>query len=147
MVQLPEDIVEDLENNPDDASRSALPVGHYLLEVVEIKEEPASTRAGTSGFGKLLVVSKVVQPRAHKGHKVWDRLSYSPQARWKLRSFYDAVGYEYSSDTDEIVEAKEQFVAYMEAEIIENGAKKGQLGDNVSEMLPATEENLSVVDD
>lgn len=147
MVAIPQDVADDLPNHdPEDRPDfEAMPEGHYLVRVKSNTEE--SPKAGGSGYEMLKLELEVVQPREFKNRVLFDRLSYSPKARWKLRSFFDAVDYDYDSDVDEIQQEQEEFVVMVDQSMIGQGKKKGELGNNVNEYLPADDENMDLVEE
>lgn len=148
MVAIPKDIADKLEDvDPDERpDYDAMPTGHYLVKIIANAEEEAGPNSKT-GADMLALTLEVVKPREYKGRKVWDRLSYSEKALWKLRSLFDAVEYDFDSDVDEIQEAEEEFVVYLNEEVQKQGKGKGQLRNTVGEYLPADDENLDLVED
>lgn len=148
MVAIPKKVADALPDvDPDDRpDYEAMPEGHYLVKVIdnEIEEPGPSSK---SGADMLALTLEVVQPREFSGRKVWDRLSFSEKALWKLRSFFDAVDYDFDSDVDEIQDDEAEFVVYLRATVQKQGKNKGQLRNEVGEYLPADDENLDLVED
>lgn len=150
MVAIPKAVADQVRNHDPETdqrggSRDPLPEGHYLVRVHENEEEEAGAN---SDYAKLKVVLEVVQPREHKGTWLWDRLSYSPKATWKMWAFFDAFDYDSDSDVDEIQDDEEATaVVFVKQQIIKAGAKKGELSNEIGEYLPADDENLDLVED
>lgn len=146
MVKIPDRLAKKLPDvDPDDRPEyEAMDEGHYLVKVIDNQEEEAGPKSKT-GEPMLALTLEVIQPREHQGRKVWDRLSYSERAAWKMRSFFDAADYEYDSDVDEIQEDEAEFVIYLNQEIQRQGKGKGQLRNTVGEYLPADDENMDLV--
>ena len=148
MVAIPKNVSDALPDvDPDSRpDYDAMPEGYYLVKVIENAEEEAGPNSKT-GAAMLALTLEVVQPREYQGRKVWDRLSYSEKAQWKLRSFFDAVDYDYDSDVDEIQDEQEEFVVQLTEQIQKQGKNKGKLKNEVGEYLPADEENLDLVEE
>lgn len=70
-----------------EGKRSRLPDDDYLVEVesVEVKEGAKED---------YFEITMVVQSGPHKGSKIWDRASVSPNALWRLRSLLEVMGLE-----------------------------------------------------
>lgn len=148
MVAIPQNVADALPDvDPDERpDYEPMPEAHYLVKVVENKIEEAGPNSQT-GADMLALTMEVVRPREHAGRKVWDRLSFSDRALWKLRSFFDATDYDFDSDVDEIQEDETEFVIYLGTEVQKKGKGKGNLRNTVGEYLPADDENLELVDD
>lgn len=65
-----------------------LPRGDYLLRVANAEERDSQS----SEHQYLNVEFEVVDPSEFAGRKVWDSMSYSPKALWKLKDFLLATG-------------------------------------------------------
>lgn len=148
MVAIPKKLADKLPDvDPDDRpDYDAMPEAHYLVKVIENAEEEPGPNSKT-GENMLALTMEVVQPREFSGRKVWDRLSYSEKAAWKMRSFFDAADYDYDSDVDEMVDDETEFVVYLGTELQKQGKNKGKLQNKVGEYLPADDENLELVDE
>lgn len=145
MVALPQDVVEAIEDSEERGEFEALPVGHVLARIKSNEEVPAKD---ADSFPMLKVCWTVLKPRALKGRTVWDRMSYSPKAAFRFRALFDAMDYDYDSDIDELQEDPEaEAVLYITNGLITSGKQKGKVGDEVDQILPADEENLSLVED
>lgn len=147
MVAVPQEVADALPDvDPDDRPDfEAMPEGHYLVRVKSNTEETG--KPGGSGYDMVKLVVEVVKPREFQKRVLFDRLSYSPKALWKLRSFFDAVDYDYDSDIDEIQEEGDEFVVFVSQAAIGSGKKKGEIGNNIDEYLPADDENMDMVED
>lgn len=138
-INAPQETVDAINNDEDQPDFSPLEEGYYLCEAVEAKEKDI----GPSGYGGVGITFKVIQPREYRGRKLWVNLSWSPKAAWKIREFWDALGYEYDSDFEEIVESAEQAILVVEQEIVARGKNKGQVGNKVETVLAATDEAIA----
>lgn len=148
MVAIPKKVADALPDvDPDERpDYDAMPEAHYVVKVIanDIEQPGPNSRTGAE---MLALTLEVVRPREFSGRKVWDRLSFSEKAWWKLRSFFDAADYDFDSDVDEIQEDETEFVVYLGTEVQKQGKGKGQLRNTVGEYLPADDENLELVDD
>lgn len=153
MVQAPQEIVDRLNNDEDKQGDFVLvPEGMYLCRIA--KAEEYTPTLGGSGYGGITTQWKVVQPRQYagtdeEGNSYGDlflRLSWSPKAAFKIRQFWDALGYSYDSDFDEPVEQQETAILVVEQSIIPSGKRKGEIGVNVVEILEPTDEAIAQID-
>lgn len=144
MPKLPPHVREEVENADDSGGVKAAPEGHFLVTMTEAEEKPAK---GQGGYDMLLVKLKVLQPRHSKGHVFWRRFSYNPNSAWRLKQLFDAFDYDYNSDTDEIVESDDTIVVYNEPEVIGEGSRKGELGDNLTGFMFPDDEAMALVED
>lgn len=122
--------------------------GYVLVRLIEATE----TDEKDSGYAGQDLTFEVVEPRQVKGYKVWDFISYGPNANWKWMALFEAFGFEPNSDTDEIIEAGEDAddPAYaildcgMEAQT--KGKNKGRMRTKVNDYLdPTNDENRDLL--
>lgn len=151
MVSAPKNIINRI-NNDEDKQGDFVPVpdGMYLCKIKKAEEyQPAAGKE----FGGMATQWQVVQPRQFAGQDedgnqygdLFVRLSWSPKAAFKIREFWDALGYEYDSDFDEPVENEEQAILVVEQAVIPYGKRKGQIGVDVVEILEATPEAVAEI--
>src|SRR2546429_3932581 len=106
MPRAPQEIVDKLNKGEDQEGFEPLPEQLYLCTLVEVEEYEAKD---ANSFDGVILTWQVEQPREFAGEKIrFHRLSYSPRAAFKIREFWDALGYEYDSDFDEAVENQEK---------------------------------------
>lgn len=142
MAKAPDEIINVLNNNEDIQQFTVVPAGEYLCVLDRCTEyEPAEGKE----FGGMRTFWKILQPREFKGEKLMNSLSWSPKAAWKIREFWDALGYEYDSDFDEPVEQQEQAILVVSVGQVNQGKRKGQEQNNVDEVLEATPEAVAEV--
>lgn len=72
-----------------EASSFAIPNGGYVLSVTSVEKK----RSESSGNEYLSWEFKIAEGK-HKGKKVWDNTSLQPQALWRLRNLFEAMGVE-----------------------------------------------------
>lgn len=85
-----------------------VPGGRYLVNVTE-----AEIREGQESGVPYLALTLNVIDGDYEGRKLWDNMSFSPKALWKLKGFLLASGYEeddvageFEVDPDEFLEAE-----------------------------------------
>jgi hypothetical protein len=141
-MKLPQEVQKAAsEDTPrEDGEFEALPDGYYRAEIEKID---LSERPGASGFHQWVVVWRIKAPRAFAKRTQWDRLSLSPKAAWKMRELFDALGYEYDSDSDELI--GETAILELFQEEITTGKRKGEMGNSVAAVLEDNEENRKLV--
>lgn len=147
MVSAPQDVIDTINNGEADdrPDREPLPGGDYLVMVVGVEEYPAKDE---NTFGGVNVKYEVVQPREYKGRWLWDRLSFSKKAAWKIRDFWDAAEFDYDSDFEEVVDDPDvTFILEVTLEKQKLGKNKGNLVNDVGAILQATAEALAMIDD
>lgn len=143
MPKAPQEIVDRINNNEDQGFEDVLlPEDMYLAEVIKNKEYEPS---GGKEFGGIYIIWKIVQPREHAGVEKLLTLSWSPKAAWKIREFWDALGYDYDSDFDEPVEENERAILEIDQSIIPYGKRKGQISNNIVTVMEATTEAIAAL--
>ena len=141
MPKPPPKVTKAMEDSDGDGGRAPVPEAYYLLKVESDEEYQGSE------FDGVKMKFRIVEPRGYKGKVLYDRFSYNPAAGFKWRQLYDAAGYEYDSDTAELVENQEMVVAYVVQNVIESGKSKGKIGNNIDEYFEPNDENRSLVAD
>lgn len=140
MPRAPQEIQDALERGDDleGPNRDPVPDGYYLLKVIGDDEYSGDEYDGVN------LKFEVVAPRGFKGKWLWDRLSYSPKAAFKWRQVWDATGYDYSSDTSELVDNEELVVASVSQGVQSKGKGKGNVVNNIDEYFEPSEENKAL---
>lgn len=141
MVSAPQEIVDAIKNGDvDQIDRDPVPAGDYLCRVKAAPEYQGTEYDGVN------VRFEIVQPREFKGKSVFDRLSWSPKAAFKIRDFWDAFGYDCDSDFDELVDDPEA-MAVLEVSLKpqKQGKRAGELQNNVEAYIEATPEAIAMV--
>lgn len=70
--------------------------------------------------------------------RLWDRISLSEKAAWRVKQLFTAFGFTLDSDTDEMI--GEHVKAYVIQEPIQSGNRAGQMGNSISEYLELPED-------
>lgn len=124
-----------------DGEFEALDDGYYLAKVEKIS---MSAEPGASGFHYWTVLWRVQRPKAVAKRTLYDRLSLSPKAAFKMREFFDALGFTYDSDTDELI--GETAVLEVSQSEITSGKRKGEMGNDIEQILDAQDpENKALI--
>jgi hypothetical protein len=134
-MKLPNDVrtaIDNDEGSQSDTEFEPLPEGYYLATVESIK---LSDNVGPSGFHQWIVVWRIKAPKAFAKRTQWDRRSLSPKASFKMRELYDGLGFEYDSDSDELI-GESAILEISQAEIT-SGKRKGEMGNDVERVLDA----------
>lgn len=87
MAKKPKSTTLKLDFSEVEATSFALPNGQYVLSVTSVEKK----RSESSGNDYLSWEYKVSEGK-HKGKKVWDNTSLQPQALWRLRGLFEAMG-------------------------------------------------------
>lgn len=143
MPRIPKEASDQIERGEAGGGNRKAIEGYVLAKLIEAKEsEPKD-----SGYAGQDLKFEVILPREHKGTWVWEYISYHPNATGMWEEFFDAFGYEYTSDTDEIVE-DEAAVVILDCSIEQyaKGKRKGEDKTTVGGYLdPENEENRALV--
>lgn len=136
-MKLDQDYQTEMANSSDreGGEFEAMPEGYYLCRVKSIK---LSAKAGASGYKQWVIVWVVIEPKKWAKRTVWDRRSLSPAAAFKMRELFDALGFEYDSDSSELV--GEKCVVQLVQVEIESGPKKGDMSEDVEELFSAEDQ-------
>lgn len=69
-----------------------------------------------------------------QNRKLWVNTSLADNAQWKLKEVFDAFGVGTDTDTDELIGQVAQLS--VSQRVIEQGARAGQVGNNVDRVMP-----------
>lgn len=145
MPKIPQSLAEDMEGGLGEGGPNREPVdGYCLAKVIEVDETDPNEDSGYAGQN---IKFEVVLPKRHEGDYVWDYLSYSPKAAWKFRALFDATGYTYDSDTDELVEEEELVILECHPELQERGKNKGKMRTKVDNYYSPDDEEIKALID
>jgi hypothetical protein len=133
-MKLPENVTKAIETDEGGSDQEFEPLaeGYYLAEIESIK---LSDNVGKSGFHMWVIVWRIKAPKAAAKRTQWDRRSLSPKAAFKMRELFDALGYDYDSDSDELI--GERAILEITQEEITSGNRKGEIGNSVERVLDA----------
>lgn len=136
-------------------SFDALPVGTYIGTLEQVTTHDgraiASSPADVDQFGEGEKIpywkwqfkditgrsGEDVEPGKTYPGKLWVQTSLGENSRWKMKEVFDAFGYTTDTDTDEM--CGEKVVLVVTQRTIEGGPRKGEIGNNVDNLLPYDE--------
>ena len=108
----------------------AIPEDRYDLELVSCKQ---SDKEGESGFHYWIWEFKVADG-SYKGRRLWTNTSLAPQAGFRIREVFDALGYTLDSDTKEMI--GDRCTAYVSQQVQEKGKNAGKLQNVIDSLAP-----------
>lgn len=129
MPQLPKTKAKEV-GNAESTAFEALPAGPYVAALKDCKVAPKEGPSGPYWIWEF----EVGQPEEYAKRRLWVNTSLSEAADWKLKEVFDAFGADYDTDTDELI--NQVVLLQVSQRIIEQGSRKGDLGNNVDRVLP-----------
>lgn len=131
MPKLPKKTQEAAEQAEDSGGFAALPEGKYLCVLDDVQTD------GSGPAGPYWTWVWKIHPDngEHEGRMLWDVISLSEKAAWKVKQVFEALGYSLDSDTDEMI--GEAAVLVVSQRVIERGKRQGEMGNQVDVYLPA----------
>lgn len=138
MPKLPSNI-QKAADEAESRDFGAIPGGLYRIKVKEI-DTAAKSGAGND---KWVFVAEVIGGpndltlTDHNKRQLWEHAALTEPAAWKIKQIFEALGFTLDSDADELL-GETCLVMVSEAEI-EQGARKGQMGNNIDAWLADTE--------
>lgn len=112
-----------------------IPEGIYTAKLLDVR---VSEKPGPSGshywiweFGEIYGRNELQEPVV--SGKQWVNVSLGESSNWKMKEVFDAFGVDPDTDTDELI--GEEVVLVISQRIIEKGARQGQIGNNVDQVL------------
>lgn len=141
MVGIPEELVNRM-NSGEVTGFQLLPEGYYLAKIVSAEEQPARD-SNSHPYVRTRWV--IVEPEEHDKEDVLLNLSFAPKAAFRLMQVYDALGYSYDSDFEEMIEEEELAVLYIVQEVSGGGKSRGKLVNSVDEVLEPTPGNRDLI--
>lgn len=104
--------------------------GRYVVVLEKVTE---SAKAGPSGHKYWTWEFKIDEPGV-RAARLWHNTSLSPDAAFKIREVYDALGYTLDSDTAEMIGDKCR--AYVSTQTQEQGKNAGRLQNVIDSLVP-----------
>lgn len=109
-----------------------LPVGTYHVKLLDVD----ATREGPKG-PYWSWAYEVVEP-GFQGRRLWNATSLADGAQFGLKQTFAAFGVPTDTDTDDL--CGRVIRAVVQHRVIQGGAREGQIGEQVSRLLPADPE-------
>ena len=119
--------------NTETQSFGAIPGGIYIGRLDEVTTGTGKQSGKPYWSWAFTVVSDADGDEEYAGRKLWINTSLSEAAHFKLKEVFEAFGYTPDSDTDEMI--GEQIKLLVSETVIEQGARKGQPGNNVDRAI------------
>jgi len=136
MPKLPQDVQTAAEKAEVGGGSAPLPEGTYVLRLHSVDVAGKGAK-GPYWTWEFRVVEGPDGPMNGR-RRIWDRISLSEAAAFRVKNFYTAMGFTLDSDTDEMM--GEHVKAYITQEPIQSGAKAGQLSNNIDEYIELDED-------
>ena len=115
----------------------ALPEGRYIAELTGVDGDGKGPKGPYWTWQFDVVDVPGTAGEGHGGRKLW--LTTSLGQDWAVKRAFEAFGVPADTDTDELI--TQVAVLMVSQREIEKGQRKGQLGNNVDNILPLTEED------
>lgn len=146
MAGIPQYLQDKANNNEIDATPRAggggpVDEGYYALKLVEYEED---TKA--SGEGANLSFEITRGPKQGVILK-YNWFSYNENSAWKLIQLFDATGFTYDSEFEELIDEAVEFVGFVELQPQTKGKRAGKMQNNVNEMRPLDQDTLALIDE
>jgi len=119
--------------------RKLVPEGRWGFEVKEVKKDK-----GPNG-DYLEVRSAVINDDNFEGAEVYDNLSLSPKALWRLKSFLDALGFETDGEIE--LDPAEMVGQVYDADIFHDTSYDARPRAKVAEYYPIGDEDATSKDE
>lgn len=98
--------------------------GFYLAKLEKVV---LGDHVGASGYKQVRLQWRMVKPNARRVQS--DFVSLSPAAAWRMRMVFDAAGYTYDSELEELI--GEGVILEIEQAPQEQGQRKGEMVANI----------------
>lgn len=112
----------------DSTGFGPVPAGKYTLRVKGITQQAGSTDPYWA------CEFEITYPEQYRNKRVWDNISLGEKSAWKVRQFFDGLGFTLDSDSDELV--GEEVAALLGIGKIAQGKNAGKERNEVEEYLP-----------
>lgn len=124
----------------ESSSFDAIPEDIYTVKLNKVEVRDTKDKKSQYWVWELEIVDG-----EFTGRRQWLNTSLKDTAHWKLKETFEAFGYTTDSDTDEIVGEKCKIAVVQR--VIESGARKGQMGNNVEKSMPLGDDDTADADD
>jgi hypothetical protein len=116
-----------------------LPAGRYLGTLKEVNADkngqPLVGRKSGKPYWQWVFsdITSLEDGQVYAGHQ-FVNTSLTDDADWKMKEMFDAFGFTVDSDTDEMIGG--QVILHIVQREIEEGDRKGEMGNNVRRVAP-----------
>lgn len=135
MPKLPKNVAKQVEQ--EEGGGLLLEPGRYVGRLKEVRSSdqpgPSGAHYWTWEFDKIHTLDGTRKPG-----RQWLNTSLSENAFWKLKEAFDAFDADPDTDTDEL--CGHWCILVISQRVIEQGSRKGELSNNVDQLMPLDEE-------
>lgn len=121
-------------DDTEGSSFEAIPEGIYVALLKDCKVAPKEGPAGPYWTWEFEVADGPDGGDEYTHRRLWVNTSLSENADWKMQEIFKAFGVGSNTDTDTLTNEVVRLV--VSQRIIEQGARKGQMSNNVDQVLP-----------
>lgn len=143
MVGIPQYLQDKMENDEIKATGGGggpVDEGHYILRLTEVEED-------TKASGDGVTCTFTIMSAKRRGHELrYNWMSFSEKAGWKIRMLFDAAGYTYDSEFEELIEDEAEFVGYVTQQEQTQGKNAGKMQNNIEEFIKLDDDSRHLID-
>jgi hypothetical protein len=139
MPKLPGQAAADAKKAAQGGGREALEEGTYAGRLTSVIAKPAASSGNPMWVWEFEVIDE-----PYVGRKLWVNTVLTEKAMWKVGEMFNAFGVPTDTDTDELI--GETCLLQVSQQVIQKGARTGQMGNNVDRALPTDETAASMKD-
>lgn len=125
---------QQVQSAPESGTYGPMPEGIYTIQLKAVKATRPDGGGEAYWATEWTVEADAAGDVAFKGRRLFENISTGEKSAWKMRQFFDAMGYTYDSDTDEMIGDHCQAVVVQRE--IERGKRQGQTGNEIDRWLP-----------
>jgi hypothetical protein len=146
MVGIPQYLQDKANNGEIDATPRVggggpVEEGYYAMVVSEVEEDEK-----TSGPGANLSFTITRGPKTGVILK-FNWFSFSESSAWKMIQLFDAAGFTYDSEFEELVDEKVEIVGYVELQPQTKGKNVGKMQNNVNAFHELNDDSLALLEE
>lgn len=138
MPKLDQKQQQQVASAPESGTYGPMPEGIYTVQLKNVAVTSPNGGGDPYWATEWVVQAAVDGDTAYKGRRLFENISTGEKSAWKMRQFFDAMGYTYDSDTDEMIGEVCQAVVVQRP--IEQGKRQGQVGNEIDRWLPIPED-------
>lgn len=131
----------EIDSTPRGRGGGPVDEGYYAMRLIEAEED---TKA--SGDGANLTFEITRGPKQGVQLK-YNWFSYNENSAWKLIQLFDATGFTYDSEFEELIDDASEFVGFVELQPQTKGKNAGKMQNNVNEFRPLDNDTLALLDE
>jgi len=132
-------IQQQVANAPESGAFGPAPEGIYTVKLRQVEVRGDDNPYWSTEWE---IVADAAGDQTYAKRRLFENISLGEKSAWKMRQFFDAMGYTYDSDTDEMIGDVCQAVVVQRE--IEQGKRKGQIGNEIERWMPLPEDGMQV---